>query len=147
MAGRKKPPKYDNNGNQLRCKQFKMNHTRTQSSDDGASIVCHISASIVNRTHHSYAIIGPFIDSNLIAVGIKAASKRWVSLYEGTAFGIVPVWSTHPISFLRLPHCFAHKIETETVVREPLVRLCCILTLDLIKINFFPIAHTLHFAH
>ena len=75
MAGRKKPPKYDNNGNQLRGKQFKMNHTRTQSSDDGVSIVCHNSASIVNRTHHSYAIIGPFMGFEFDCCGYQSDIK------------------------------------------------------------------------
>jgi hypothetical protein len=86
----------------------------------------------------------------LIALGIKAASKRWASLYKGTAFGIVPCDQHTPFrSFdcIIIHHYFAHKINTETVARESLVRSCCFLTLDLIKINILPIAYTLPFAY
>jgi hypothetical protein len=49
MTGRKKPPKYDEEGNRLRGKQLQMDHMNTQNMDDGASIVCHNRASIVNH--------------------------------------------------------------------------------------------------
>ena len=84
MAGRKRPPQYDKDGNQVRGKQFKMNHTRTQSSDDGA---CLNRASIGNRMRLSCAITVPFMG---LEFDWWWVSNRWVSLYEGTAFGIVP---------------------------------------------------------
>ena len=84
MAGHKRPPQYDTDGNQVRGKQFKMNHTRTQSSDDG---VCLNRASIGNRMRLSCAITVPFMG---LEFDWWWVSKRWVSLYEGTAFGIVP---------------------------------------------------------
>jgi hypothetical protein len=83
MAGRKRPPQYDKDGNQVRGKQFKMNHTRTQSSDDGACL----NRAIGNRMRLSCAITVPFMG---LEFDWWWVSKHWVSLYEGTAFGIVP---------------------------------------------------------
>ena len=85
MAGRKRPPKHvDKHGNRLTGKQLQMAQRNPQDSDDGAG---HNRASIGNRMRLSCAITVPFMG---LEFDWWWVSNRWVSLYEGTAFGIVP---------------------------------------------------------